>query len=111
MSGAAAKQDDNPHIETSVPVFQLQCETAFNGLTPKERLYAFHVGKAAWEGAKICLMQTSPEAPFIFELLQRLFAGCDDTDPGTPSPVLARLEETSVAAGVSAAAYKVRKMH
>ncbi len=47
-------------------VAQLECTEAFKLLTPKERLYAYHVGKAAWEGAKICLLQTSAESPAIF---------------------------------------------
>ena len=55
------------HVVTVVgSVAQLECTEAFKLRTPKERLYAYHVGKAAWEGAKICLLQTSAESPAIF---------------------------------------------
>ncbi len=54
------------HVGTVVgSVAQLEWTEAFKLLTRKERLYAYHVGKAAWEGAKICLLQTSAESPAI----------------------------------------------
>lgn len=53
---------------------QLECSAAFDGLNDQERRYAHYIGTASWEGAKICLLQASAEAPGIFALLQRLFA-------------------------------------
>ncbi|EDO43060.1 predicted protein [Nematostella vectensis] len=52
----------------------LECRTAFGGLTEKEKCYAHYLYKASWEGALICLLQTSPEAPGIFLLFQKLFS-------------------------------------
>eukprot|EP00500_Bicosoecida_sp_ms1_P004572 CAMPEP_0203815534 /NCGR_PEP_ID=MMETSP0115-20131106/11160_1 /ASSEMBLY_ACC=CAM_ASM_000227 /TAXON_ID=33651 /ORGANISM="Bicosoecid sp, Strain ms1" /LENGTH=727 /DNA_ID=CAMNT_0050724431 /DNA_START=24 /DNA_END=2207 /DNA_ORIENTATION=- len=71
----AAEFDPKHHVvDNSVSVAQLDCTTAFAGLTPQERLYAHYIGRASWEGAKICLLQCSAESPAIFALLQRLFA-------------------------------------
>lgn len=55
------------------PVSCLEVETAFVGLTPKERLYAHHISKAAWVGGLVTLLQTSPESGPIFVLLHKLF--------------------------------------
>ncbi|KAL3894896.1 MAG: hypothetical protein SGPRY_013678, partial [Prymnesium sp.] len=48
--------------------------TAFKGLTAREKAYAYWIGKASWEGAKICLVQCSPESVPIFSLLQAVFS-------------------------------------
>ena len=53
----------------------LNCTEAFEGLDGKERLYAYHICQASWEGAKIVLVQTSYEAPIIFTLLLRVCGG------------------------------------
>ena len=59
-------------LDTSVVV--LEAAKAFSGLTDKEQSYAHALSKADWEGAKICLLQCSPEAAKIFALLQLVFA-------------------------------------
>lgn len=60
-------------ISRDIDVNLLNCGTAFSGLTEKEKLYAHYLCRAAWEGSLICLLQTSPESPGIFLLLQQLF--------------------------------------
>ena len=60
-------------IDSAVSV--LENRVAFDGLTEKEKLYAYFMAEAAWEGAKICLLQTSLEAADIFALLMKMFSG------------------------------------
>eukprot|EP00656_Telonema_subtile_P015365 TRINITY_DN18030_c0_g1_i1.p1 TRINITY_DN18030_c0_g1~~TRINITY_DN18030_c0_g1_i1.p1 ORF type:complete len:524 (-),score=117.72 TRINITY_DN18030_c0_g1_i1:1064-2635(-) len=59
-------------LETSV--VRLDAQAAFNGLTDQEKAYAHALSRADWEGAKICLIQTSPESAPIFCLLQLVFS-------------------------------------
>ncbi|PSN36117.1 Dipeptidyl peptidase 3 [Blattella germanica] len=56
------------------PVVELDCATAFNGLSTKEKLYAHYLSQAAWNGGLIVLVQTSPESPLIFILLHKLYS-------------------------------------
>ncbi|XP_074660218.1 dipeptidyl peptidase 3-like isoform X2 [Tubulanus polymorphus] len=51
----------------------LEYETAYNGLTDTEKQYAHYIGQASWYGGLICLLQTSPEAPVVYSLLQKIF--------------------------------------
>ena len=60
-------------ISREIDINLLNCGTAFSGLTEKEKLYAHYLCRASWEGSLICLLQTSPESPGIFLLLQLLF--------------------------------------
>ena len=52
-------------IPSDTPVNKLDCSQAFKGLTDQEKRYAHHFSRAGWEGALICLLQTSPESPGI----------------------------------------------
>ena len=62
-------------ISREVDINLLDCRTAFSGLTEKEKFYAHYLCRASWDGAFICLLQTSPESPGIFLLLHQLFHG------------------------------------
>ncbi|XP_018397006.1 PREDICTED: dipeptidyl peptidase 3 [Cyphomyrmex costatus] len=73
------------------PVVALECDTAFKSLTQKEKLYTHYLSQAAWNGGLIVLIQTSPESPLIFALLQKIFL----------SESLEDLENSSVRAGVT----------
>jgi len=59
-------------VETEVVV--LEATEAFAMLTAKEQAYAEALGRADWEGAKICLLQCSSESVPIFALLQLVFS-------------------------------------
>ena len=61
-------------IPVSTTVVSLDAAAAFDGLTAKERRYAHALSRADWEGAKICLLQCSPESAPIFCLLQLVFS-------------------------------------
>ena len=61
-------------IPNEVPFNFLECKKAFAGLTAKEKLYAHYLCRASWQGALICLLQTSPESPGIFLLFQKIFS-------------------------------------
>jgi len=61
-----------------IGVSTLDATQAFDGLSPKEKLYALHIANASWAGALICLFQCSYEAPVIFTLLQLTFSGEKD---------------------------------
>ena len=75
---SANELDISPYIiPPDTPISVLDCSKAFDGLTDKEKRYAYHLSKASWEGAIICLYQTSPESPAIFMLFQKLFSGQD----------------------------------
>jgi dipeptidyl-peptidase-3 len=56
------------------PIAQLDCQTAFNNLTSKERLYAYWMSEASWQGSLITLEQVSPESREIFDMFQILFS-------------------------------------
>jgi dipeptidyl-peptidase-3 len=61
-------------INAETQVVFLEATEAFNGLTTSEKAYAYALGMADWEGAKICLLQCSAEAAGIFSLLQLVFS-------------------------------------
>ncbi|RVX74900.1 hypothetical protein B0A52_01177 [Exophiala mesophila] len=49
----------------------------FESLTEIEKLYAHHLSRAAWTGARIILEQVSPEANDIFDFIMELYRSCD----------------------------------
>lgn len=61
-------------ISNATPINFLECQTAFDGLSDKEKLYSHYLLKACWEGSLICLLQTSAEAARIFQLFQNVFS-------------------------------------
>ncbi|XP_012580585.1 PREDICTED: dipeptidyl peptidase 3 [Condylura cristata] len=64
-------------LPSDIGVSSLDCREAFRLLSPTERLYAHHLSRAAWYGGLAVLLQTSPEAPYIYALLSRLFRAQD----------------------------------
>jgi len=70
----------NYMIPNSVPICKLECGVAFNGLSEREKKYAHHLSRACTDGALVCLLQTSPESPAIFMLLQAIFHHEDNLD-------------------------------
>ncbi|XP_069874271.1 dipeptidyl peptidase 3 [Dipodomys merriami] len=64
-------------LPNDIGVSSLDCREAFRLLSPTERLYAHYLSRAAWYGGLAVLLQTSPEAPYIYALLSRLFRAED----------------------------------
>ncbi|CAG9762167.1 unnamed protein product [Ceutorhynchus assimilis] len=62
------------------PFVRLEIESAFNGLSQQEKLYAHHISRASWAGGLVTFLQTSPESGPIFVLLHKLFASEKATD-------------------------------
>lgn len=58
------------------PVHQLAIREVFDHLSQRERLYAHHLSKAAWHGARIVMRQISPESTLIFDLILELHRSC-----------------------------------
>lgn len=68
--------------DTSPPICQLVIGEHFANLTDKEKLYAHHISRAAFQGAKVVLEQVSFESPAIYDLIIAIwkengFAGKD----------------------------------
>ncbi|XP_055987906.1 dipeptidyl peptidase 3 isoform X3 [Sorex fumeus] len=77
-AAAAGPMADTQYIlPNDIGVSSLDCREAFRLLSPSERLYAHHLSRAAWYGGLAVLLQTSPEAPYIYALLSRLFRAQD----------------------------------
>ncbi|OQV22426.1 Dipeptidyl peptidase 3 [Hypsibius exemplaris] len=70
LEAEARKQFFVP-LTTKVP--SIECEKAFALLSDNEKQYVHHWTQASWAGGLITVLQTSPESPAIFVLLQNLF--------------------------------------
>jgi dipeptidyl-peptidase-3 len=56
---------------------RLPVKDIFERLPDRDKLYAHHLGKAAWSGSRIILRQTSFESEAIFEFIISLYHTCD----------------------------------
>ncbi|TSL04314.1 Dipeptidyl peptidase 3 [Bagarius yarrelli] len=88
--------DSQYYLPNDIGISVLDCAEAFRLLSPKEQLYAHYLSRAAWYGGLVVLLQTSPESPSIYVLLQRIFR------KQTP----AQLDAVAAAIGLSSAEYQ-----
>uniref|UniRef100_A0A8C9TQ51 Dipeptidyl peptidase 3 n=1 Tax=Scleropages formosus TaxID=113540 RepID=A0A8C9TQ51_SCLFO len=104
-SGSSCKQQKHHHctmvdsqyyLPNDIGISALDCAEAFRLLSPKEKLYAHYLSRAAWYGGLVVLLQTSSESASIYVLLQRVFR--------QQSP--AQLESVAMDAGLSPEEYQ-----
>jgi hypothetical protein len=62
------------------PIISLKFNEAFEQLSNDEKLYAYHLQKACYEGAPIVLFQISYESPPLFIILQSFFSSFQPFD-------------------------------
>ncbi|KAF9773459.1 hypothetical protein IL306_008715 [Fusarium sp. DS 682] len=55
---------------------QLVIKGLFDGLAQREKLYAHYLARAAWQGTRIILRQTSPEGTGILDFILELHKAC-----------------------------------
>ncbi|XP_027032578.2 dipeptidyl peptidase 3 [Tachysurus fulvidraco] len=65
--------DSQYYLPNDIGISVLDCAEAFRLLSTKEKLYAHYISRAAWYGGLVVLLQTSPESPPIYVLLQKIF--------------------------------------
>lgn len=61
-----------PFADSKPPIYMLKARPHFEALTPKEKLYAHHMSKAAHAGTRIVLRQVSPESEDIFDVIMAI---------------------------------------
>ncbi|XP_051903615.1 dipeptidyl peptidase 3 [Hippocampus zosterae] len=88
--------DSQYFLPNDIGISALDCAEAFRLLSPQEKMYAHYLSRASWYGGLAVLLQTSPESPVIFVLLQRIFR---KQSPG-------QLEAVATAAGLSSEEYQ-----
>ncbi|XP_061659587.1 dipeptidyl peptidase 3 [Syngnathoides biaculeatus] len=88
--------DSQYFLPNDIGIAALDCAEAFRLLSPQEKMYAHYLSRASWYGGLAVLLQTSPESPVIFVLLQRIFR--------KQSP--AQLEAVATSAGLSSEEYQ-----
>ncbi|XP_072517707.1 dipeptidyl peptidase 3 [Salminus brasiliensis] len=88
--------DSQYYLPNDVGISALDCGEAFRLLSPKEQLYAHYLSRASWYGGLVVLLQTSPESPNIYVLLQRVFR----------KQPPAQLEAVATAAGLTSEEYQ-----
>ena len=70
--------DTQDNLPNDISVSSLDCHEAFCLLSPTECLFfPHHLSCAPWYGGLAELLQTSPEAPYIYPLLSCLFCAQD----------------------------------
>ncbi|XP_077448467.1 dipeptidyl peptidase 3 isoform X1 [Stigmatopora argus] len=96
LSSELKMVDSQYFLPNDIGIAALDCAEAFGLLSPQEKLYAHYLSHASWCGGLAVLLQTSPESPLIFVLLQRIFR------KQSPS----QLEAVATAAGLSSEEYQ-----
>lgn len=62
LSSSIMSDTEHFILPNDQPVVELDCVTAFKGLTAKEKLYAHYLSQASWNGSLIVLIQVGVTA-------------------------------------------------
>ncbi|KAI1331974.1 peptidase family M49-domain-containing protein [Xylariaceae sp. FL0255] len=68
--------NQNRTMDRQSQIYRLDVNSQFQGLTDKEKLYAYYMARAAWSGTRIILRQVSPESEPIFDFILKLRKSC-----------------------------------
>lgn len=71
---AALKYLPKEFIPITTQIHQIECAKSWSQLTKTEKLYAYYLTRASWEGAKVCWFQRSYESPALLVLLKLVFS-------------------------------------
>ncbi|XP_078391770.1 dipeptidyl peptidase 3 [Cetorhinus maximus] len=83
-------------LPNDIGISLLDCQDAFRLLSKEEKMYAHYISRASWYGGLVVLLQTSPESPAIYVLLQKLFR----------AQPLSVLQETATTVGMTSEEYQ-----
>jgi len=61
-------------IPVHTQIHQIEAAASWSQLTRTEKMYAYYLARASWEGAKICWFQRSYESPALLVLLQLVYS-------------------------------------
>jgi len=91
-------------IPSTVSFVNLEVTGPWEQLSEREKMYAYHIAQASWQGAPICLFQTSPESPGIFRLFQLVFSAqpLDDLRKAAEQDEVSQEEITAILTYVAA---------
>lgn len=74
---ADAKANARFYADENAPICPLVVKEFFDALTPKEKRYAYHIGRASWLGGRVILKQTTPYASDLYDMLRYIFSDKD----------------------------------
>lgn len=60
-------------IQTTTSIHSIECLKSWSQLESQEKLYAYYMARAAWQGSRICWFQRSAESPALLVVLYHLF--------------------------------------
>ncbi|KAK9761668.1 hypothetical protein K7432_013265 [Basidiobolus ranarum] len=73
MTTSTTSKETPYYADANAPVCQLEIRPHFELLNEKEKLYAHHISRAGWHGARVLLNQTTQESEKIFDFILSLF--------------------------------------
>jgi dipeptidyl-peptidase-3 len=60
--------------DQKAPFCKLEAKPFFESLDHRQKTYAHHMSRAAFQGTRIIMAQTNPQAESIYELILKVFS-------------------------------------